>query len=505
MTDEDVNDFDPAWQRGPMPGFLTRKTFDDFSLPKEVAQGITDAGFVNLSPIQALVIPVALTGKDVAGQAQTGTGKTAAFLVPLFTRLMSEPKIEGGGPSALVVAPTRELALQILADAQLLGAHTGFSSCAVVGGMDYAKQASELKKGVDIVIGTPGRLIDYFKQKIFLTKDIKIAVIDEADRLLDLGFAKDMRYILKNLPPYNRRQTMLFSATLSYRVLELTYEYMNCPEFLDAPEATVLVAGVEESLFHVGVDEKFSLLLGLLRREDWTRAIIFANMKGTVEEVARRLSENGFPAEGITGDLVQKKRLALMQAFKNGELSILVATDVASRGIHVEDISHVINYDVPQDPENYIHRIGRTARAGKTGKAITLACDRTVFYLEGLESSLGHKIPVCWPEPDWDGEDLSKPGRPYRKKDSGPSRPGGRGSQGADRGRSRRPLSGKRPERPASGAVAPKPKAENEPRPATPSPDAPGADSRPKRRRRRKTGGNPSGNPSPAPSDNQPS
>lgn len=502
MTDEDVNDFDPAWQRGPMPGFLTRKTFDDFRLPKEVAQGIKDAGFVQLSPIQAIVIPVALEGKDVAGQAQTGTGKTAAFLVPLFARLMAEPRVENGGPCALIVAPTRELALQILSDAQILGAHTGFSSCAIVGGMDYAKQAAALNKGVDIVIGTPGRLIDYFKQKIFITKDIKIAVIDEADRLLDLGFAKDMRYILKNLPPYTRRQTMLFSATLSYRVLELTYEYMNCPEFLDAPEATVLVAGVEESLFHVGVDEKFSLLLGLLRREDWTRAIIFANMKGTVEEVARRLTENGFPAEGITGDLVQKKRLALMQAFKNGELSILVATDVASRGIHVEDISHVINYDVPQDPENYIHRIGRTARAGKTGKAITLACDRTVFYLEGLENSLGHKIPVDWPEPDWYGEDLSKPGRPFRKKESGPSRSGGRDTQG----RSRRPFSGKRPSRPTATVEPPRPQTDRESRPATPALDGHGAPPAPKKRRTRKRKGPGTGsNPTPATGEGQPS
>ena len=416
MTDEDGNDSSPDYHRGATPRFLTSKKFTDFDIRAEVAKGVAEAGFVYASPIQARVIPVALSGKDVAGQAQTGTGKTAAFLVPLYTRLLREDRPADGVPKALIVAPTRELALQIVADAAVIGAHTPYKCCAVVGGMDYVKQADALRSGVDIVIGTPGRLIDYYKQGIFVAKGVRIAVIDEADRLLDLGFAKDMRYILKNLPPYSKRQTMLFSATLSYRVLELTYEYMNCPEFIDAPESTVTVAGVAERLYHVGVEQKFSLLLGILKHEDWTRALIFANTRGMVEEVARRLSENGLPAEGITGDLPQKKRLKLMQAFKDGELSILVATDVASRGIHVEDISHVINYDVPQDPESYVHRVGRTARAGKTGVAVTLACDRTVFYLEALETTLGQKIPVAWAEPDWFVEDLSKPGRSFRKK-----------------------------------------------------------------------------------------
>ncbi len=269
--------------------------------------------------------------------------------------------------------------------------------------------------GVDIIICTPGRIIDYYKQGIFKTEGIKALVIDEADRLLDLGFAKDMRYLLRKLPPYEKRQSMLFSATLSYRVMELTYEYMNLPEFIAVTPETVTVEGIEQELYHVGTDKKVSLLLGLLKREDWGRALIFVNTKVGVDRLTHRLKGNGWPAEGITGDLPQRKRFRLMEQFKKGQLKILVATDVASRGIHVEDISHVINYDLPQESENYIHRIGRTARAGKTGRALSLACERYVFHLESIEEWLGNKIPVVWPEDDWYVEDQSGPMAPRRK------------------------------------------------------------------------------------------
>ena len=240
-------------------------------------------------------------------------------------------------------------------------------------------------------------------------------MIDEADRLLDLGFAKDMRYLLRKLPAYEKRQSMLFSATLSYRVMELTYEYMNLPEFIAVTPETVTVEGIEQELYHVGSDKKISLLLGLLKREDWSRALIFVNTKIGAERLTYRLKGNGWPAEGITGDLPQRKRFQLMEQFKTGRLKILVATDVASRGIHVEDISHVINYDIPQDSESYIHRIGRTARAGKTGRALSLACEKYVFHLEPLEEWLGYKIPVVWPEDNWFEEDRSKPLMPRRK------------------------------------------------------------------------------------------
>jgi ATP-dependent RNA helicase RhlB len=415
-------------ERADKPAFLTQTKFDRFDLPESLLKGLHDAQFERCTPIQAQVLPVALEGRDIAGQAQTGTGKTGAFLVTIFTRLLNMSDRQPGTPSALIVAPTRELAFQIYEEALLLGAHTGLSCVQVVGGVDYQKQADTLKSGVDIVICTPGRIIDYYKQRIFKTQNIKIVVIDEADRLLDLGFAKDMRFILRKLPHYEKRQSMLFSATLSHRVLELTYEYMNLPEFISVTPEEVTVERISQSLIHVGLESKLPLLLGLLKREDWHRVLIFANTKSGVEWLAEKLKGNGFPAEGITGDLPQRKRFKLMEQFKNDQVKILVATDVASRGIHVEDISHVINYDLPQDSESYVHRIGRTARAGKSGRAISLACENYVFHLEPLEEMLGYKLPVVWPEDDWFVKDQagpvktsrhSKPKRTSRK----PSRP----------------------------------------------------------------------------------
>lgn len=401
--------------RAPKPEFLTETRFDEFNLPAEVLAGLKDAGFVHCTPIQAQTLPVSLTGRDVAGQAQTGTGKTAAFLVTVLNGLLADSVKSDGLPLALVVAPTRELSQQIYEEAKVLCRHTRLTLAQVVGGVDYVKQADILRARVDIVICTPGRIIDYYKQKIFKTEGIKALVIDEADRLLDLGFAKDMRYILRKLPTYDKRQSMLFSATLSYRVMELTYEYMNLPEFISVTPQTVTVEGIEQSLFHVGIDKKIPLLLGLLKREEWNRMLIFVNTKSGVDYLTYKLKGNGWPAEGITGDLPQRKRFQLMAQYKKGQIKILVATDVASRGIHVEDISHVINYDLPQDSENYVHRIGRTARAGKTGIAISLACEKYVFHLEPLEKMLEYKIPVVWPEEDWYLEDRSKPFPAKRK------------------------------------------------------------------------------------------
>jgi ATP-dependent RNA helicase RhlB len=405
----------PPIQRAEKPEFLTQTRFDEFNLPDAVVTGLRDAGFVYCTPIQARTLPLSLAGRDVAGQAQTGTGKTAAFLVTLFTRLLALPEKSRRLPYALIVTPTRELARQIYEEAKILACHTDLTMVQVVGGVDYLKQAGTLRQGVDIIICTPGRIIDYYKQGIFKTEGIKALVIDEADRLLDLGFAKDMRYILRKLPNYEKRQSMLFSATLSYRVLELTYEFMNLPEFIDITPETVTVEGIEQSLYHVGSDKKVSLLLGLLKQENWSRMLIFVNTKAGVEMLTHKLKGNGWPAEGITGDLPQLKRFRLMEQFKKGQIKILLATDVASRGIHVEDISHVINYDLPQESENYIHRIGRTARAGKTGRALSLACEHYVFHLEPLEKMLGYKIPVVWPGDDWFVEDRSKPLARQRK------------------------------------------------------------------------------------------
>jgi len=404
------------------PEFLTDTRLDSFDLPTEVFNGLRDAGFTFCSPIQSKVLPVTLSGHDVAGQAQTGTGKTAAFLVTLFTRLLSMPRKKTKNPLALIVAPTRELAAQIHDETKSIGRYTNFKTIQIVGGIDYQKQADALRNGCDIVICTPGRVIDYYKQHIFKPHDIKVLVIDEADRLLDLGFAKDMRYILSKLPSYENRQSMLFSATLSYRVMELTYEYMNMPEFIAVAPEAITVQGIDQELFHVGIHEKLELLLGFLKREEWTRLLIFVNTKSGVEWISQKLKGNGWPAEGITGDIPQRKRFRLMDQFKSGRLKILVATDVASRGLHVENISHVVNYDLPQDAENYVHRIGRTARAGKTGRAISFACEKYVYHLDPLEEMLGYKILVKWPEEDWFEKDRCGPvttsRRDLRKKRS---------------------------------------------------------------------------------------
>ena len=427
--------------RASAPEFLTKTSFDDFDLPAELSKGLQDAGFQFCTPIQAQTLPLALEGRDVAGQAQTGTGKTGAFLVTVIARFLRDKTDSKGLPTALIMAPTRELSHQIVEEAKAFSKHTDLRILEVVGGVDYQRQAKALKAGVDIVIGTPGRLIDYYKQRIFKTTQIKQLVIDEADRLLDLGFEKDMRYILRNLPRYDRRQSMLFSATLSHRVLELTYEYMNLPEFISVTPETVTVENIDQSLFHVGKGKKLELLLGLFDREEWRRVLIFVNTKAGVDWLTLKLQGNQLPAERITGDLPQRKRFRLMEQYKQGRIKILVATDVASRGIHVEDISHVINYDIPQDPENYVHRIGRTARAGKTGRALTLACEDYVYHLEPLEQMLGYKIPIVWPEDDWYVTDQAKSitmARSTRPK---------RGSKHRTNGRGKRPPAKRKPAR----------------------------------------------------------
>jgi len=373
--------------------------FLSFDLPETVMQGIQAAGFTACTPIQEEVLPIALRGRDVAGQAQTGTGKTAVFLISIFTRLLREPdrRPRGlAGPRALVVAPTRELAVQIHQDARLLGQATGLDMQVIYGGVDYLKQRETLRAGVDLLIATPGRLIDYFQQGVYTLKTVEVLVIDEGDRMFDMGFIKDIRYLVRQLPPPERRQSFLFSATLGQRVLELAYECMNNPTMVSIAPEQITVEGVVEVLYHVTKEEKFPLLLGLLNREKGKRILIFANMKHQAERLAERLIRAGYHARAITGNVDQKKRLKIMQAFKEGGLHILVATDVASRGLHIEAVSHVINYDLPQDAEDYVHRIGRTARAGASGKAISLADEEYVLSLEAIEEFIGHKIPVEW-------------------------------------------------------------------------------------------------------------
>jgi len=360
-------------------------------------QGIRDAGFTQCTPIQAQTLPIALSGHDVAGQAQTGTGKTAAFLIALYNALATHPAPHGRSRTsirALVVAPTRELAVQIHHDAEILGRHMGLKLAVVYGGVDYDKQRREVGEGVDVLIGTPGRIIDYFKQHIFDMRHAQVLVLDEADRMFDLGFIADVRYILRRLPPPERRLSMLFSATLSHRVLELAYEHMANPELIRIEPDKRTVDEVRQVVYYPATEEKVPLLIGLLRQSEAHRTMVFVNTKRSAERLEQVLRANGFHAQAISGDVPQKKRLQFLRQFHEGDLAVLIATDVASRGLHIPDVSHVFNFDLPQDAADYVHRIGRTARAGAEGDAISFACEESAVSLPEIEAYLGHKIPA---------------------------------------------------------------------------------------------------------------
>lgn len=417
-------------------------TFESLPLPEKVLQGIRDAKFETCTPIQSKSLPITLDRKDLAGQAQTGTGKTAAFLITLLTRLLEntpEPIAkEKSGPRALIIAPTRELARQIEKDALLLGKHCGFRTVCVIGGVDYDKQRNQIKSGVDILIATPGRLIDFYKQKFFSLKRIEVLVVDEADRMFDMGFIQDLRYLFRSCSPYNKRQSMLFSATLNYRVMELCYEHMNNPVRVAIEPEKAVVDEIKQSLYHVGQHEKFNLLLGLMKQEAGEKVLIFSNTKIECEILEWKLNHNGFNAGQISGDLHQKARIRVLEKFQEGELDILIATDVASRGLHIDNITHVINYDLPQDAEDYVHRIGRTARAGKKGTAITLCCEDFAQHLDRVEDYLKNKIPVAWPEEELFLEE--KEGKPPVRKRRGPPPKSKPKSDGRRPQNSRRPV-----------------------------------------------------------------
>lgn len=368
-------------------------SFDALNLAKPLIQGIQDAGFTVCTPIQALTLPLLLAGKDVAGQAQTGTGKTAAFLLATMQYLLRDLGIERGQqPRALILAPTRELAIQIKKDAQLLSRHTGLRSVVVYGGANYRKQRHLLEQGCDILIGTPGRLIDYHKQQIFDFKKVQVVVLDEADRMFDLGFIRDIRYILRRLPPPHKRLGMLFSATLSLRVTELAYEHMNNPRLVQTESQKVTADKIKERIYFPANEEKIPLLLALLKRLAPQHVIVFVNTKYAAEQVWGYLEGNGFKAALLSGDVPQGKRQRLLKEFQEGSYPILVATDVAARGLHIPTVTHVFNYDLPQDPEDYVHRIGRTARAGASGSAVSFACEDYAFSLPDIEEYIGHKL-----------------------------------------------------------------------------------------------------------------
>lgn len=423
------------------PSHLSDTRFADLGLHPTLLAGVTRLGFTHCTPIQAAALPRALAGHDLAGQAQTGTGKSAAFLLATMQHLLTvprKPEDDPKQPRALILAPTRELAVQIHKDAMSLAAQTDLRMTVCYGGAGYESQRASIEAGVDILTGTPGRLIDYYKQHTYTLEQIEVLVLDEADRMFDLGFIADIRYLIRKMPPPAQRRNYLFSATLSHRVLELAYEYMNSPQKIEIEPEQVTADRVRQAMVHVANDEKMPLLVGLLRQHRSERSLVFINTKREAEEVERGLRANGFAARVLSGDVAQGTRLRLLEEFKNGKLPVLVATDVAARGLHIPGVDLVINYDLPQDPEDYVHRIGRTARAGATGDAISLCCETWVYSLPEIEKYIGMRIPPLDGGHGLIATDYVAPPREPRRHRGGP---GGRNSPrrgGGGSSRSRR-------------------------------------------------------------------
>jgi len=408
VTDHDEHK-NSTFSPSPPPPIPPSSDFESLPLPEPVLAGIVDAGFLEMTPVQKRALPIALEGKDVCAQAQTGTGKTAAFLITIFSRMLTDGAGTGGkDPAALVLAPTRELALQIHREGELLGKHTGLRLAAIYGGEGFNRQEKLLRSGTDVVIGTPGRLLDFMRRRILNLGKVRYLVIDEADRMLDLGFWDELRNIFRRLPDAERRQSLLFSATLDRRTRAIARDFMNGPKDVEVRPDKLTAEGIDQTVYHVDRDQKFPLLLGILGREEIPKGLIFTNMKITASWLVRKLRDHGYDDVGLlTGDLRQSARNRVLERFKLGKLPLLIASDVASRGLHIDDVTHIINYDVPQDPEDYVHRIGRTARAGKRGKAYTLACDQYVYSLPAIEELLADKIPSAVPFEEDFGQDLN--------------------------------------------------------------------------------------------------
>ncbi len=498
---------------------LTDITFENFDLHPRLLSGLNATGFTRCTPIQALTLPVALAGRDVAGQAQTGTGKTGAFLVAVLNRLLTRPAATERkltDPRALIVAPTRELAIQIDKDFKNIGRDTGLTSALIYGGVDYDKQRDALKAGCDLIIATPGRLIDYLKQHVFSLNSIEAVVLDEADRMFDLGFIKDIRFLFRRMPPRDERQSLLFSATLSQRVLELAYEHMNEAEKLTVETDNVTADRVRQVVYFPAKEEKQPLLIGLLSRIENVRGIVFVNTKIAAEKVTRSLEKQGFGVATLSGDVPQAKRERLLGKFQRGEIELLVATDVAARGLHIPAVSHVFNYDLPHDAEDYVHRIGRTARLGAEGDAISFACDLYAMSLPDIERYIDQKIPTSSIDPELmiappprprahpaaaaDAADEAaddarntagappKSGSSTRSRRSGAGRSGERRQGGGREGRRREGGRRGEPAEARAPKPAPAPVAANATNPAAVDSAAVSADGQPPRKRRRRGG-----------------
>jgi ATP-dependent RNA helicase RhlB len=379
--------------------------FNELNLEPRILHGIADRGYNKMTAVQEQTLAVTLQGLDVAVQSQTGTGKTAAFLITLFDNIVKNDA--HNRKKALIIVPTRELAVQIEKEAHLLNRHIGLSIGSFFGGVGYAGQLSSLKRGLDIVIGTPGRLLDLSEKGHLRMKNIGFLVIDEADRLFDMGFLPDITKIIRKMPPRHARQNMLFSATLNRVSRKIAIEHMTRPVFIEVTPEKLTVDTISQELYHVKSHIKMNLMLGILKAQAPQNALIFTNMRHSAFRLAKNLQQNGFRSQHLTGDLPQNRRLNIIKDFMAGKFAFLVATDVAARGLHIDDLEMVINYDIPQDCENYVHRIGRTARAGNTGKAISFASEGTADHLEAIESFIGMKIPVQRAEDDLFATDMS--------------------------------------------------------------------------------------------------
>ncbi|MDR2510184.1 MAG: DEAD/DEAH box helicase [Spirochaetaceae bacterium] len=404
--------------------------FQTLNIAEELKKALLEAGYINAMPVQEKVVELGLDGRDLYVQSQTGTGKTAAFLIVIFHRLMTDAALKGR--KALVMVPTRELAVQVEEEAKVLGKYLPFGIGSFYGGVGYGEQQRKLRDDVQILVGTPGRVLDLNSSGEMNLMDIAFLVLDEADRMFDMGFYPDLRKLIKVVPPPERRQTMLFSATLNVMVKNLALEYTKDPLEIEIEPEHITVEEIDQVLYHVPSEKKFSLLLGIMKNENPESAIIFCNTKRYTETVARRLGNNGIRCEFISGDLPQKKRLALIEDFKAGKFRYLAATDVAARGLDIEALALVVNYDLPSEEENYVHRIGRTARAGANGRAISFASEQDVYDLAGIERYIGKKIPAeVAGESMYAEEQRRGGGQRYNEEHSGaPARGRGRGRGG---------------------------------------------------------------------------
>ncbi len=411
--------------------------FHDLKLPKPLMHAIADLGFQYCTPIQAEILPSTLEGKDATGRAQTGTGKTAAFLITVLTHMLRKPasaKRKSGLPRVLVLAPTRELVMQIGDEAGALAKHTHFKVVNVFGGMDYEKQRRKLSRGkTDIVVATPGRLLDFKRSKDIDLRQVEIVIIDEADRMLDMGFIPDVRKIIYSTPHKSKRQTLLFSATLTPEVNRLSEQWTRSPVTVEIEPEQVAVDSVQQLVYIVTNEEKLALLYNIVTQKNLERVIVFCNRKDETRRLADLLTRYGINCAILSGDIRQQTRIRTLEKFKAGKLRVLVATDVAGRGIHIEGMDHVINYTLPRDPEDYVHRIGRTGRAGAVGTSISFADEDDSFYIPAIEELLGNPLPCNYPDEEWLAPLPPPPPRAKGKKDdhrrsrSGKPRSGNRG------------------------------------------------------------------------------